>query len=103
MTVDEIIGFLRDRVANVACDGVDGLLVIMERLGFKCREASAGHRVFTHPELTKITNRQFLSHSINCDHKTRRPMPKHYVKDTMKLIEKYAEQLKEINGEKSNV
>lgn len=102
-TVDEIVQFFRSRARNVACDGANGLLGAMETLGFKYSEGKAGHRIFTHAQLTKATDGAFTTHSINCDHRTNKPMPPVYVRNTLKLIEKYAFELREINGEKPNV
>lgn len=88
--IQEIIKDLTARKRSVSCHGKTGLLIYMEKLGFKWKKGNAnGHKVFVHQALNKQTKGQFTTHSIDCGHAPKRPMKFPYVVNTINLLKKY--------------
>lgn len=94
--VQDAIDSLERRVKSVACNGRKGLLLILQDLGFSDKEGKTpGHRLFTHPKLSNLTD--YTTHSVDCGHKPNREMKFQYVKDTIKVLRKYQAELEAIN------
>ncbi|MDM5083755.1 hypothetical protein ACET76_02540 [Aeromonas caviae] len=104
MTVDEAIESFRRRKSSIACNGRDGLLIVLESLGFDHRAGNTeGHKVFSHDEFSLRTG-SYVSLTIDCGHKPNRQMKVAYVLKTIRFLELnkvvLEEILKEKNGEK---
>ena len=88
--IQEIIEDLTARKRLISCNGKTGLLLYMEELGFVWKKGKTdGHKVFVHPTLSKLTNGQFTTHSIDCGHAPKRSMKFPYVLKTINLFKKY--------------
>lgn len=104
MTIDEAIESFRRRKSSIACNGKDGLLIVLESFGFEHRAGDTkGHRVFSHDEFSARTG-SYVSLTIDCGHKPNRQMKIAYVLKTIRFLEMnkaiLEEILKEKNGEK---
>lgn len=55
MTIDEAIESFRRRKSSIACNGKDGLLMVLESFGFEHRAGDTkGHRVFSHDASSRL-------------------------------------------------
>ena len=94
--IQDVIDDLVRRKRSVSCNGGTGLLFILRDLGFVDKEGQTpGHRVFTHPKLSKLTD--YTTHSIDCEHKPNREMKFQYVQNTIRILRKYQAELEVIN------
>lgn len=101
--MDEIIEYLSRRKNQIQCNGKNGLLAIMNDLGFHIANGRGEHKVFTHAELSRRTRDSeafFISHSIDCGHQPNRPMKLAYVVKTIRLLKQHQAVLEDILNEK---
>jgi hypothetical protein len=92
----DIIEDLSARKRSISCNGKTGLLLYMEELGFDWKEGKTdGHKVFVHDFLTRETNGQFTTHSIDCGHYPKKAMKFQYVVATIRVLKKYESELSE--------
>ena len=92
--VQEVIQYLTYRKRSVSCGGKNGLLLMLEELGFSYRNSMAGHYVFYHKKLTNN-----FQHSINCGHNISKELKIPYVVQTINMLKKYQNELGEENEE----
>lgn len=102
--IEEIIQYLTHRKANIQCNGSDGLILLLEEIGFLCKHSKRGeHKIFTHAKLSLKTQEfkptPFYTHSIDCGHYPNKPMKRNYITDTINLLKRYQTLLEEINNE----
>lgn len=72
----------------------------LESLGFLVRNGTKpNHKIFTHPELSKRT--YFVTGSFSCEHGRNGEVKRPYLKNILRILEKYEDALKtlELNGE----
>ncbi|HHR6140838.1 TPA: hypothetical protein ACS72N_001115 [Providencia alcalifaciens] len=94
--IQDVIDDLTKRKKSISCNGSRGLLVILTTLGFEFKDGkTAGHKVFTHYNLSQIS--EFKTHSIDCGHKPGREMKFQYVQNTIRLLNQYKDELEAIN------
>lgn len=93
--VKDIIEELQRRKRSISCSGSDGLLLLMEELGF-CHRAgkTEGHRIFVHKGLSDCSH--FTTHSIDCGHKPKRAMNFRYVTNTVSKLKEFESELEAI-------
>lgn len=97
--VQEIIKELSSRKRSISCNGKDGLLLLMQELGFEYKAGKTeGHKVFIH---THLSESGFYGHSIDCGHAPARPMKFQYVVNTITVLRKYDSQLADYLRERS--
>ncbi|MDH2998436.1 hypothetical protein A1D22_10535 [Pasteurellaceae bacterium LFhippo2] len=70
--IAEIIEDLQSRKRAVSCNGKKGLLAILKELGFQATQGQANHFIFTHIQLSTIS--EFTTFSIDCGHYPKKPM-----------------------------
>lgn len=102
--VTEIIEDLERRKSSVACCGDVGLLSLLSKLGFQYRSSknSIGHTIFTHPELTRLSEGEFATFSIDCGHRPKKEMKKPYVVKAINILKKYEQELTTIALKEGN-
>lgn len=93
----DVINELVKRKKSISCNGSKGLLLYLESLGFKHKEGkTVGHRIFTHPQLSSISD--YKTHSVDCGHKPNRDMKHAYITNTLRVLNQYKDELEEIEA-----
>ncbi len=91
----DVINYLISRKKSISCNGSKGLLLQLESLGFEHKEGkTVGHRIFIHQRLSSMSD--YKTHSVDCGHKPNREMKSAYITNTLRVLNKYKDELEEI-------
>lgn len=97
-----IIENLEQRIKSVGCGGKTGLLFYLDELGFTVRSGRAdNHKVFTHPELSKLS--EFRTLGIDCGHGMAKSVKPCYGRTVLNTLKKYKEELETIYKAQNHV
>jgi hypothetical protein len=79
---------------STCCNGRQGLIAALKKLGFEGSPGQANHKVFVHKALSEIS--AFRTFSIDCGHKPNRSMKAPYILNTIRILKKYQIEIQEI-------
>ena len=91
LTVRETIKLFENSLKGMRCSAVRRAL---EKLKFNVRDAAAGHRVVSHPGLAG-----FHGASFNCGHGRDDLVKPIYIRNLVKVLIQWQEELEAIHGE----
>ncbi len=97
----EAIRHLSSRKNNISCNGRDGMLLLLDELGFDKADGQGNHKIFTHQRLSQESSHNpelvpFVTLPLDCGHRPGQPMKLPYIVRVIKTLKNYEEIIERI-------